>query len=396
MGILTEEMKQLVTEHRLGFVATVDEDGTPNLSPKGTMVVLDDDCILFGEIRSPNTVSNLQRNPAVEINIVDPLSRKGFRFKGVARYIERESPAFGELYPKIQQHFEQWGPLKERVLGIVVLEVQRVLVITSPAYDIDVTEEALVRHFGHHYEELARGKLARLAPVVLELVSFKLCPFVQRSVITLLHKQVRFRLRYVDLSEPPDWFMGLSPTGKVPLLVVDDTDVVFESAVINELLDELTPARLHPAEPVRRALNRSWIEFGSLCLMDTRDMTTAETEVAFRNVVSAHSARLETVEADLGEGPFFNGAGFSLVDAAYAPLFMRLKLIDRYLPVFDREALPKVAKWCDRLLALPAVIDSVVPDFPELYEALIWKRQGYLSHYLPETQERAPVQRADY
>ncbi|WP_432472845.1 pyridoxamine 5'-phosphate oxidase family protein [Amphritea sp. HPY] len=396
MGILTDEMKLLIAQHRLGFVATVNENGTPNLSPKGTMVVLDDNHILFGEVRSPNTVSNLQRNPAVEINIVDPLSRKGFRFKGVARYIERDSPAFDELYPKIHQHFEQWGSLKERVRGVVVLEVRRALSISSPAYDIGVTEEALLQHFGHYYQDLADEKLTKLAAADFELVGSKLCPFVQRSVITLLHKQVKFRIRYVDLAEPPEWFLGLSPTRKVPLLVVDGGNVIYESAVINELIDELTPARLHPADPIQRARNRSWIEFCSNCLVDTLHMTTAETEEAFRDVVSANKAKLEILEAELGEGPFFNGADFSLVDAAYAPLFVRLGLIDRQLPIIDREALPKIAQWSDRLLALPSVINSVVSDFPELYEAIIWKRQGYLSHFLQGADERTPVQRGRY
>ncbi len=396
MGILTDEMKQLVAQQRLGFVATVDEDGTPNLSPKGTMVVLDDNHILFGDIRSPDTVSNLQRNPSLEINIVDPLSRTGFRFKGTAQYIKRDSPAFDDLYPKIHQHFEQWGPLKEEVRGVVVLEVQRARSVTSPAYDIGVSEEALLQHFGDHFEHLAHEKLTTLATVDFELISFKLCPFVQRSVITLLHKQVKFRIRYVDLSEPPAWFLDLSPTGKVPLLVVDGNHVIYESAVINELVDELTPARLHPTKPIQSAFNRSWIEFSSNCLVDTLHMTTAKTEEAFHNVVNANKAKLEMLEAEIGEGPFFNGDDFSLVDAAYAPLFVRLGLIDRHIPVFDREALPKIAQWSDRLLALPSVINSVVTDFSELYEALIWKRQGYLAHCLPETKERASVQQSRY
>ncbi len=396
MGILTDEMKQLVAQQRLGFVATVDADGTPNLSPKGTMVVLDDTHILFGDVRSPNTVSNLQRNSALEINIVDPLSRKGFRFKGAAQYIKRDSPAFDELYPKIHQHFAQWGPLKDKIRGVVVFEVQRARSITSPAYDIGVSEKALVQHFGHHFEHLAHDKLTASAAVDFELISFKLCPFVQRSVITLLHKKVNFRIRYVDLSEPPAWFLDLSPTGKVPLLVVNDSHVIYESAVINELVDELTPARLHPADPIQGALNRSWIEFGSNCLIDTLHMTTAETEEVFRNVVSANKAKLEILEAQLSEGPFFNGPEFSLVDASYAPLFVRLGLIDRLIPIFDREALPKITQWSDRLLALPSVINSVPADFVERYEALIWKRQGYLAHSLPGAEERAPVQQSRY
>ena len=78
MGTLTAEMKKIIDEQKLGFVATVCDDGTPNLSPKGTMLVLDDDHIIFGEIRSPNTVHNLERSPQMEINFVDPFARKGY------------------------------------------------------------------------------------------------------------------------------------------------------------------------------------------------------------------------------------------------------------------------------------------------------------------------------
>lgn len=396
MGILTDEMKQLVAQQRLGFVATVNEDGTPNLSPKGTMVVLDDNHLLFGDIRSPGTVSNLQHNSVLEVNIVDPLSRAGFRFKGTARYIERNSPAFLELYPEMHKHFEQWGPLEAEVRGLVILKVQRARSITSPAYDIGITEAALVQHFGEHLGHLAHQKRTTLTTVDFELISFSLCPFVQRSVITLLHKQVKFRIRYVDLSAPPAWFTDLSPTGKVPLLVINGDHVIYESAVINELVDELTPARLHPATPIQSAQNRSWIEFGSNCLVDTLHMTTAQTEEAFRDVVSGHRAKLETLEAELDDGPFFNGADFSLVDAAYAPLFMRLALISRLTPVFDRAALPKVAQWSDQLLALPSVINSVTADFTECYEALIWKRQGYLARCLSGADKRPPVQQSRY
>ncbi len=94
MGILTDDMKRVIEEQRLGFVATVCDDGTPNLSPKGTMVVLDDDNIMFGEIRSPITVHNIQANPAMEINVVDPIARTGYRFKGRASIIEGGSFEF--------------------------------------------------------------------------------------------------------------------------------------------------------------------------------------------------------------------------------------------------------------------------------------------------------------
>ncbi len=88
MGVLTDEMRSLVDRQRLGYVATVTPDGKPNLSPKGTTAVWDEDRLVFADIASPRTIKNLQRNAALEVNVVDPLTRKGFRFKGTGEVVE--------------------------------------------------------------------------------------------------------------------------------------------------------------------------------------------------------------------------------------------------------------------------------------------------------------------
>ena len=93
MGIITNDMRRVVEEQQLGFVATVGRDGTPNLSPKGTTAVWDDNHLVFADICSPGTIANLRANPAVEINVVDPLVRKGYRFKGRATVLG-EGPEF--------------------------------------------------------------------------------------------------------------------------------------------------------------------------------------------------------------------------------------------------------------------------------------------------------------
>ncbi len=230
----------------------------------------------------------------------------------------------------------------------------------------------------------------------LELVSFKLCPFVQRSVITLKRKDAAYRVRYIDLADPPAWFVALSPARKVPILVVDGAHVVFESAVINEFVDEVTPGRLHPEDPLARALNRSWIAFGSGALGETLQLTMAEDAAGFAAVVARFNAKLAAVEAAFGDGPFFNGEDFSLVDAAYAPIFMRAHYIGRHAPVLDAAALPKLAAWGDRLLALDAVAQSVVPEFVELYDDLIRRRQGYLATLLPGGAAIDPAEKSRY
>jgi len=153
MGILTADMKRVVEEQRLGFAATVCADGSPSLSPKGTMVVLDDDHIMFGEIRSPNTIENLRANPAMEINFVDPFARTGYRFKGMASIVERGSDEFAALHAR----FGHWGALAAAIKRIVKLRVERALPVTSPAYDIGVTEAELRRTWMAHFAAIQPG-----------------------------------------------------------------------------------------------------------------------------------------------------------------------------------------------------------------------------------------------
>jgi uncharacterized protein len=132
-------MRRMV-EAELGFIATVCPDGTPNLSPKGTTAVWDDDYLVFADLRSPGTVENLRRNPSIEINVVDQLSRKGYRFKGTATV-----HTDGDIFDRGVQFYEERGTVRarERIRGIVIVTVERALPVTSPAYDIGVTETEL-------------------------------------------------------------------------------------------------------------------------------------------------------------------------------------------------------------------------------------------------------------
>jgi len=147
---LTADMKRVIVEQRLAFVASVNADGTPNLSPKGTTVVVDDEHIGFGAIRSPATVANLRDRPAVELNLVDPTARKGYRFRGRAEVIERGHPDFAALSPL----FERWGALSERIQAIVRIRVERALPLSSPAYDSGATEAELRRGWLEHFQAI--------------------------------------------------------------------------------------------------------------------------------------------------------------------------------------------------------------------------------------------------
>jgi glutathione S-transferase len=199
----------------------------------------------------------------------------------------------------------------------------------------------------------------------LELVSFKTCPFVQRAAIVLLEKAVPFEITYIDQTKKPDWFVKISPLGKVPLLKVNDT-VLFESTVIAEYLDEVYPPRLHPADALRRAHNRAWIEFSSTLLSSQFQMLMSPDRSAFDAAAARFGELLDRLEAELGVGPFFNGAALALVDCAFAPLFMRMTIMEPYLKLGAFAQRPRIQAWGKLLLARAAMQRSVVPDFAEL------------------------------
>ena len=211
----------------------------------------------------------------------------------------------------------------------------------------------------------------------LELISTRRCPFVQRSVITLNHKGIEHQMTFIDLDDPPDWFRDISPFGKVPLLRVDNDAVIFESAVINEFLDDITPGQLHPADPLQRAINKSWIEFGGSCCSLTFQIMVAPDQQSFASQVAELTANLGRVEAVLGDGPFFNGDEFALIDAAYAPIFIRLDIFRDLLDLQITDALPKVHNWQENLLALPEVQAARVPELADLFRQLISSRNAY-------------------
>ena len=152
MAILTEEMKRLVDEQGLGFCATVCEDGSPNLSPKGTTRVWDDEHLFFADIRSPQTVGNISRGSLVEVNVIDPFVRKGYRFKGPAVIHAPGTDGFVEGLGRLRQ---QGSKLVDRVKAIVVVEVQQAQPLVSPAYDDGATSEAeMVRTFEARFARL--------------------------------------------------------------------------------------------------------------------------------------------------------------------------------------------------------------------------------------------------
>ncbi len=145
MGLLTKEIKTLLEQQKLGYVATVSPDNTPNLSPKGTISVWDDEHLIFADIKSPKTMANLEKNSSVEINVVDPITRKGYRFKGTGTILSS-----GEEYDKIISHYNNIG-IKSKIGRVVLIKVDSINDVTSPLYDLGYTEDEIKKRWKNHY-----------------------------------------------------------------------------------------------------------------------------------------------------------------------------------------------------------------------------------------------------
>ena len=146
--MITQEIKDFLDLHKLGFVATVDSAGKPNISPKGTIIGWSSEILAFADIRSPDTIENLQHNPNVEINVIDPLLRKGYLFTGTARILND-----GSMYEKIFQHFRDKG-IKSSINSIVLVDILNISEVTSPLYDLGVSEEEIKSKWKKHFENL--------------------------------------------------------------------------------------------------------------------------------------------------------------------------------------------------------------------------------------------------
>jgi glutathione S-transferase len=225
--------------------------------------------------------------------------------------------------------------------------------------------------------------MEKTVPAGLKLISHKLCPYVQRAVIALAEKGVLFERIDIDLANKPDWFLKISPLGKVPVLVVtgdDGKDVaLFESSVICEYIEETQAGRkLHPQDALARAEARAWMEFGSAILGDLWGLETTTDAATFEGKRQAIAAKFARVEAALGEGQFFLGQNLGLVDAVFAPIF-------RYFDVFDELAnlavfaeTPKVRAWRTVLAKRPSVRDAVSPEYPMLLRAFLDRHNAHM------------------
>ena len=209
----------------------------------------------------------------------------------------------------------------------------------------------------------------------LILISHKLCPYVQRTRIVLDEKRIPHQLLWIDLSSKPRWFLEVSPLGQVPVLLVDG-EPLFESAVVCEYLDEIGAGAMLPADPFERARHRSWVEYASRTLDAVSRYYGARDEEALALRRTELIGKLARLNEELTDGPYFGGRRFSLVDAAFAPVF-------RYFDVFEQiddvpffATTPAVARYRVTLARRPSVMSAAVSDYRSRLRDFLIARGG--------------------
>jgi glutathione S-transferase len=217
------------------------------------------------------------------------------------------------------------------------------------------------------------------------LVSFKACPWVQRAAIVLREKKIDFEFRHIEADNRPDWFRAISPHNKVPVLRLDDRVSLFESGAIAEYLDETALPRLHPEDPVARAVNRAWIEYMPTFVDIASAHAYAGSEAEFDKAASLVPAAFEKLEKALerqGGGPFFNGGRYSLVDAAYAPFLQRHLFLERIRKIGHIDKFPRLKIWAVALAERPSTHSFSPAEYEAMYRDMVKRRNKWISQFV--------------
>ena len=218
------------------------------------------------------------------------------------------------------------------------------------------------------------------------LVSFKTCPWVQRAAIVLREKKIEFEFQHIEPDNRPDWFLAISPHKKVPVLRIDDRVSLFESNAIAEYLDETVAPRLHPEDPVLRAVNRAWTDFLPTFSEMVTGQAYADDEAEYKADIAKIPQAFEKLEGALKaqspQGPFFNGEKYSLVDAAYAPFLQRYFYLDRIRPLGTIAKFPRLKAWAEALIARPSTHSFPEAEFEAMYRLNLKRRNKYLAQFV--------------
>jgi len=226
----------------------------------------------------------------------------------------------------------------------------------------------------------------------MKVYSSPICPFVQRVNAVLEAKKLEYEVGYVDLTELPDWFLKISPNAEVPVLVTDNNVSLFESFAICEYLEELYPPKLHPTDLEKRALHRAWARQAVTQYLVQCSTQRSATKEILQEKTKNFVQLFTKVEKTLGDGPFFDGEQFSMVDTAWIPILHRCDLIKTYTGFDFLDGYPKVKNWQQALLGTDALKKSVPDVFEDYFVQFYLNEQRYLGRLMNAGHELAQRQ----
>ncbi|MBT9317840.1 glutathione S-transferase family protein [Leptothoe spongobia] len=213
---------------------------------------------------------------------------------------------------------------------------------------------------------------------MIKVVSFKICPFVQRVTALLEAKQIPYEIEFIQLSDKPQWFLDISPNGQVPILITESGMVLFESDAIVEYLDEIAPPVEADVSPEQRAIDRAWgYQAAKHYLVQCGAMRSADKETWVQRTANLAKAFAKAEKA-LGNGPYFKGAAISNVDIAWLPLLHRAHIIREHTCCDFLARYLKVKAWQSAMMATGLASKSVSNDFEAAFTGFYLSEKTFL------------------
>ncbi len=213
---------------------------------------------------------------------------------------------------------------------------------------------------------------------MIKIISFKICPFVQRVTAMLEAKNVAYDVKYISLSDKPDWFLEISPTGQVPVLVTENGTALFESDAIVEYIDDVTAPLQANISPEQRAVNRAWsYQATKHYLVQCSTMQSAD-KATLDGRIRKLDASFARVEKQLGEGSFFAGEELGNVDIAWLPLLHRAAIVEKHSGYDMLAGYPKVKSWQQAVLQTGIPAKSVPADFDQKFSDFYLAKRTWL------------------
>ncbi|MEM8985916.1 MAG: glutathione S-transferase family protein [Pseudomonadota bacterium] len=212
----------------------------------------------------------------------------------------------------------------------------------------------------------------------MKIVSFKICPFVQRVTALLEAKQIDYEVEFISLSDKPDWFLEISPNGQVPILITDNGIALFESDAIVEYLEEAYPPLQPDLSLEQKAINRAWSYLASKnYLVQCSAQRSGDKDTLTERSLKLGKA-FDRMEDQLGDTTFFNGDDLGMVDIAWLTLLHRADIIKRHTGYDFIGVRPKLKQWQTNILNLDIAQKSVTPDFEKTFTDFYLSDQTYL------------------